>query len=213
MELFDDNPFDIARLLQFIYTDNYDRELGDDDTDEAVSLGIFLPKEGISPEESVAEKARTQFEVDKALYALAEKYDVTHLQEFIADRLVDELKPYDFHGFMEDFTSVFKVIDNGLHKMPWLNEFLVRKVYQHILAEEAVRPPYGSSLSTPPFLERSEDDERPELEQYQKQLKECIKGNGNFALEMVLASHRINANAFDNFKWSKTRVKSCLYRR
>lgn len=218
MELFDDNPFDFARLLQFLYTDRYDGDLSDDNYVDDKTLEVFFPRDGFSPEELTAEKDRDQFDIHRAMSLLADKYEVPDLPEHIAMKLLRELQEWPSFDadFMEVFVSVFRIVDRYLHELPEINERLVDALYNRTISNMSLRDQSNHSLLCGdrklPFLGvEAEDRENEEaLRNFHQQLQEFMRGNGSFGLEMVLGSHRILNKSFEYFKWSGLRLRSCL---
>lgn len=209
VQLFDDNPFDVARLLHFFYTEGYDDD-PDNEYGEGGTLEIFFPRNGFSPEELTAEEDRDIFEIHKDILVLADKHKVSSLSECIGVKLVGVVRQESrFEDFMKIFISAFRVIDKHLHELPTINDCLVNALYNCILNDMEFngRDKHGRVCGGRklPFMgsEGDTDEKNEKLQEFHKQMQEFVKGNGTFALEIVLRTHRILNKSFEYCRWSK----------
>lgn len=205
------NPCDFARILQFIYTNEYDREPGDSNASKSMPLDTLVSKEELSREGWGTAGAREKFEIDKALLTLTRYFLVDSLREVVATNMVLSLPPSgdyfdarDFPKFQLEFVKTFRVISGDLGGMPKVRERMVDEIFNFWIRE------YNETNKTIPSLLEIGNPTTPVdegLRNFQRQLKGFMEDDALFATEMALAFQRISLQGFGYFKWSNSRIE------
>ena len=205
IELHDDNPWDVARLLQYIYLDRYATN------DQYSSVKEMPLLDLISHDcDVLQDEARSDWDIDAGMWLLADKYDCPTLRRKVAQRawrLYSDTggDPVKVQEFCEEFQRLYELIEGSLHEMQDVETVLAKNLIRFKLKQHDLRSRKGVSV-----VVKSEHNNTV-IEAFQEHVSGYMDRNGGFARKVAAGMEELVNQSLQLHKWSQKRHKELFY--
>lgn len=206
VELHDDSPWMIARLIQFFYLGMYDTSLDEKQQSQLLSV-MELVSQGSFPSESEKndDTKRGQCQIDTIMWQLANKYNCETLREYIGKKLVLKLKlDKDLpHGTRRSrYLQACGLMRSSFHEMPEIEDGMVS-----ILLDMKLRKYDRQSRETMAILPMHADRHTVD-EHFQHKIFCWMSGNASFATKIAKALEQLLDLSMQTHDYSGARIES-----
>lgn len=206
VELHDDSPWEVARLIQFFYLETYDHTLPDKQSLQSMPI-MELVSQGDFPSESEKreEEDRQEFQTHTLMWELANKYNCNKLREYIGKKLILKFRLVDFKdhaGRASKYLQVCDLIRGSFHEMPDIEDKMVS-----ILLDMKLRASQRSSRTTFSVLPMRLDQSTAN-EVLQREMFSWMSEHASFATKIARGLEQLLDLSMQTHDYSGVRIES-----
>lgn len=220
----EEDPWNIARLIQFFYTDDFDID-PKAESKSAISL-LDLVKQGAFPDEEQieAQSKITLLESCNSMWHIAQKYDIPLLRWYTADKLVYELEchcimldpsSHYVKDLSEKLSNILEMIGPAISEMPEIEDrvvdLLLRHVSYHRLHQGKGCPLLGSTTSDAP-TSADHNWSQQDMGSLVSVVRPYMNNNATFATKIAAGLEHMLMKAFYIGSWSTNKIRSVSHK-
>jgi len=205
VELHDDSPWMVARLIQFFYLGTYDHTLHNKQSLQSMPIMELVSQGDFSSEsEKREEEDRQEFQTHTLMWVLANKYNCNKLREY-GKKLILKFRFVGFEdhaGRASKYLQVCDLIRGSFHEMPDIEDKMVS-----ILLDMKLRAYQRSSRTTFSVLPMRLDQSTAN-EVLQRKMFSWMSEHASFATKIPHGLERLLDLSMQTHEYSCVRIES-----